>query len=204
MNKLHCFKESGNSYKVALALSLAGMEWQKVDVDYFGGETRSAAWRAAVNEQGEVPVLEIDSRKMTQSGAILMYLSEQVPQFALNKEERDEVLRWVLFDNHKFTANLASYRWLRTFASPTPEEAILAFLRGRTEGALAILEKHLEHQSFVVGRRLTVADLSLAGYVFYPEDELGFDFTQDYPSIAAWMSRIAANVGWLPPYELLK
>ena len=72
---LHCFKESGNSYKVALALTLAGLPWTKVDVDYFNGETRTAEWRASVNEQGEVPVLDVGTDRMTQSGAILMSLS---------------------------------------------------------------------------------------------------------------------------------
>lgn len=65
--KLHCFKESGNAYKVAVALSIVGLAWDKVVVDYFGGETRLPASRAEVNELGEVPVLEVDGRKLTQS-----------------------------------------------------------------------------------------------------------------------------------------
>lgn len=201
--KLHCFKESGNSYKVALALSVAGLEWEKVDVDYFNGETRRPAWRAEVNEQGEVPVLEVEGRKMTQSGAILMHLSERVDALALAAFERDEVLRWLLFDNHKFTAHLATYRWLRTFAQPAPHEAVLLFMRQRTAAAFDIVEHHLANTPYIVGQRLTVADLSMAGYVFYPKEELGFDIAAAYPHMAAWMTRVAATPGWRAPYAML-
>lgn len=166
--KLHCFKESGNSYKVALTLSIAGLPWEKVVVDYFGGETRRPAWRAEVNELGEVPVLEVDGRKLSQSGVILLHLVEHVSGLWLSEQERPEVLRWLLFDNHKFTANLATYRWLRTFAAPAPHEAVLAFMHQRIAGAFDIVEKHLGQQRFIIGDRLTIADLSLAGYVFFP------------------------------------
>jgi glutathione S-transferase len=200
---LHCFKESGNSYKVALALTLAGLPWNKVDVDYFNGETRTAAWRASVNELGEVPVLDVGTDRMTQSGAILMSLADHIAMYGLERSERAKVLRWILFDNHKFTANLASYRWLRTFASPAPDESVLTYMRGRAAGAVDILERHLQARSFVVGERLTIADVSMAGYVFYPKEELDFDFLADYPNIAAWMARLSQTPGWKAPYELL-
>jgi len=201
--KLHCFKESGNSYKVALALRIAGIPWEKVDVDYFQGATRQPGWRASVNEMGEVPVLEGDGVKRTQSGAILLHLAQQHDALRVEDSEQAEVLRWILFDNHKFTANLASYRWLRCFAKPQPHDAVLDFMRSRAAAGLDIVNQHLSDREYIVGRRLTVADISLAGYVFYPAGELGFDFANDYPHLDAWMGRIAGNPGWLAPYEML-
>lgn len=53
---LHCFAQSGNAYKAALALELAGADWSPRFVDYFGGETRTPAYRQC-NVMGEVPVL---------------------------------------------------------------------------------------------------------------------------------------------------
>ena len=32
--KQHCFGESGNAYKAALALELSGLEWEPVFVDF--------------------------------------------------------------------------------------------------------------------------------------------------------------------------
>ncbi|NIF82718.1 glutathione S-transferase [Comamonas sp. Tr-654] len=201
--RLHCFKESGNSYKVALALSIAGLPCDKVVVDYFGGETRLQTWRTEVNELGEVPVLEVDGQKLTQSGVILLHLAEHVGALRLSEGARPEVLRWLLFDNHKFTANLATYRWLRAFTTPTPHEAVLTFMRQRIASAFDIVEKHLGAQRFIVGDRLTIADLSLAGYVFYPKEELGFDISTEYPNMYAWMERLSQTSGWQAPYELL-
>jgi glutathione S-transferase len=112
--RLHCFEESGKSYIVALALAIAGVTWEKVAVDYFAGQTGQSGWRSEINEMGEVPVLEIDGCRMTQSGVILLHIAEQFDGLRVEAGERKEVLRWLLFDNHKFTANLASYCRLRT------------------------------------------------------------------------------------------
>ena len=73
--RLYCFGESGNAYKAALMLNLSGCDWEPRWVDYFKGETRGEAFRQAVNELGEVPVLEHAGKRLTQSGAILTYLA---------------------------------------------------------------------------------------------------------------------------------
>src|SRR5262249_6976937 len=116
--RLHCFCQSGNSYKAALYLNCAGLEWEPVFVEFFKGATREPKWRESVNEMGEAPVLEIEGgRKLSQSGVILTYLSEMTDKFAASDEgERMEALRWILFDNHKFTSYLATYRFLKAFA----------------------------------------------------------------------------------------
>src|SRR5436190_1005496 len=79
--RLHCMKESGNAYKVALMLALSGCDWQPVWVDYFNGATRGDAFRTELNEMGEVPVLEHRGKRLTQSGVILDYLAETTGQF---------------------------------------------------------------------------------------------------------------------------
>ena len=91
--KLHCFGESGNAYKAALALELSGLDWEPVFVDFFGGETRSPEFRAKVNEMGEAPVLVDGDFKLTQSGAIQQYISEKSGKFGGTGTEKYEVLR---------------------------------------------------------------------------------------------------------------
>ena len=74
--RLHCFGESGNAYKAALALELAGLDWAPVRVDFFDGATRTPDWRA-VNAMAEVPVLELDDgTRLSQSGAIQQWVAE--------------------------------------------------------------------------------------------------------------------------------
>jgi len=199
--RLYCFGESGNAYKAALMLALSGCDWEPRWVDYFGGETRGDAFRAQVNELGEVPVLEHGGRRLTQSGAILVYLAEKTGRFGgSTADERFDVLRWILFDNHKFTSYFATLRFL-VGLQKTGETPVTEFLRGRAQGAFAIVEKHLASRPFIVGAAPTIADFSMVGYLYYPEPT-GIDRAA-FPNIEAWTQRIAALPGWKPPYELM-
>ena len=128
---LHCFAESGNAYKAALMLELTGQDWQPVFVDFFNGQTRDPVWRDEVNEQGEVPVLMHAGTCLTQSALILEYLSAQTGQFGPEHEEdRREIWRWMLFDNHKFTSYYAALRFLLCLKK-TGETEVTTFLRER-------------------------------------------------------------------------
>ncbi|MFP5425208.1 MAG: glutathione S-transferase family protein [Gammaproteobacteria bacterium] len=199
--KLHCFGESGNAYKAALMLELTGQDWQPVLVDYFHGQTRTDSWRQQINEQGEVPVLEHAGQTFTQSALILDYLAAQTGQFGpLSEEEHREIWRWMLFDNHKFTSYYATLRFLYGLKK-TGETEVTKFFRERATAAYQVVDQHLSQTPFMVGGRLTIADLSLAGYVFMPE-ETGMQLT-DFPHIEAWKARIKAVPGWKAPYELM-
>ncbi|WP_150285962.1 glutathione S-transferase family protein [Rhabdaerophilum calidifontis] len=199
--RLHGLGESGNAYKVALMLELSGADWELVPVAFFQGATREASWRANVNAMGEVPVLEHRSETLTQSGVILDYLATVMGTFAGGGErESREIWRWILFDNHKFTSYFATLRFLYGLQK-TGETPVTEFLRGRARAAYQILDAHLATRSFVVGERATIADLSLAGYVFYDE-ETGLDRAA-FTHIEAWKARIRALPGWKPPYALM-
>ena len=197
---LHCFAQSGNAYKPALMLELAGADWAPRFVDYFGGETRTPAYRA-INVMGEVPVLEHGGRRLSQSGVILDYLAQALGRFGPgNDDERREVLRWLLFDNHKLTSYTATYRFMRTFAKDSDAGALAEF-RKRAETAWVILNAHLEGRRYVVADRLTIADLSLCGYLFWPE-EIGVDWDR-YPAVRDWLGRLQDEPGWVHPYALM-
>lgn len=199
--RLHCMAESGNAYKVALMLELCRLSWTPLWVDFFNGETRGDAFRESINEMGEVPVLEHQDLKLSQSGVILDYLAGITRKFgAKSDDERREIWRWILFDNHKFTANLATLRYLIQFAK-TGETPVTEFLRARARTALKITDAHLADKPFIIGKRVTIADFSLAGYVFYGE-ELTVPF-EPYTNVLKWMDRIQSLPGWKHPYELM-
>jgi glutathione S-transferase len=202
--KLHCIGASGNSYKLALYMNCAGFDWEPVGVDFAGGQTRDADWRAGTNVMGEVPVLELDGQRMSQSGAILVWLAETTGKFApAGADQHFEAMRWILFDNHKFTNNYAMHRFQNSLTPEPVHPAILSFLRSRVVASCSIVDKHLKDRSFVLGERLTIADFSLAGYMYYPSEETGFDIAAEFPAIDAWRQRLAGLPGWKPPYELM-
>ncbi len=203
--QLYCFAQSGNSYRAALMLNLIGADWEPVFVDFFkGGQTRTPQYRTEVNEMGEVPVLVHGAKRLSQSGVILTYLADHSGKFQpQGEDERLEALRWIIFDNQKVNGFLGPFRFLKNFAKPAGDPAVLAFLKGRIDGNLGILDKRLAGRSFMLGEHPTIADLSLCAYLYYPAEEFGFDIAGAHPNISAWLDRIKALPGWKHPYELM-
>ena len=201
--RLHYFPESGNSYKVALMLTLCGQSFEPVWTDFAAGVTRTAAWRQSVNEMGEIPVLEEDDVRLTQTAPILLRLAEQYGRFGgESTKEKYEVLRWLFWDNHKLSGTMATYRFLRTF-TPSPDPNVLQFLRRRLDDFLGILETRVQGSAFVAGDLPTVADLSMIAYLHYPSDETGYDLGVSHPAVDRWLKRVAALPGWRSAYDLL-
>jgi glutathione S-transferase len=204
MYRLHGFAQSGNCFKVAFTLRALEQPFEAVFVDYLSGATRTAAWREQTNEMGEIPVLEDGERRLTQSGAILTYLAAKHGRFGGDTdEERYEILRWLLFDNHKFTSYFGTYRFMKAFAPTPPDPIIMAFLKNRIDAAYGVVDKHLAGRRYLVGAGPTIADFSLSGYRFYAVEESGYDIAASFPNIAAWVERMKAVPGWAPPYEML-
>jgi glutathione S-transferase len=203
--KLYCFAQSGNAYRAALMLNLIGAKWEPVWVDFFAkGEQRSPEYREGVNEMGEVPVLVDGDRKLTQSAVILTYLSDKTGKFKPKTEDdRLEALRWLIFDNQKVNGFLGPYRFLRHLARPAGDPAAIAFLKGRIDGNLAIIDKRLAKAPWMLGDYPSIVDVSLSGYLFYPAEEFGFDIPDTFKNIGAFMERVKALPNWKHPYDLM-
>jgi glutathione S-transferase len=207
MYKLHGFSQSGNSYKVALLLQALRQPWSAIHLplaDFVAGVQRSDDFRSQRNAMGEVPILEVDGRKLTQSAAILLYLADKHGAYGgRNDDERQEAMRWLFFDNHKFTSYLASWRFMKSFSPVAPDPSVEKWLRGRIDNAFGIAERHLEKREYVVGDQPTIADMSMCGYLYFPAEESGYDIARQYPAMARWLERLKALPGWKPPYEML-
>jgi glutathione S-transferase len=199
--ELYCFAESGNAYKAAMMLQAAELQWTPRIVDFFNGETRTPEYRQTVNEMGEVPVLVHGSKKLSQSGVILDYLAEQSRKFGpKSDDERREIMRWMLFDNHKLTSPIATLRFMISIMKKN-EDAVTEWLRGRAIGALKIVDGHLSQHNFILGKRMTIADFSLSAYLFYGE-EVPIDMAP-YPKIQNWLDSIRSLKDWRSPYDLM-
>ncbi|GAA5070479.1 glutathione binding-like protein [Roseibacterium beibuensis] len=203
-NTLYCFGESGNAYKAALALELAGISWEARFVDFFNGEARSPEFRA-INPMGEVPVLDADGTILTQSGVIQDWVMDESGKLCGDgaRATRREIVRWTIFDNQKVSGQAGPLRFLMNFLpdDKRPQE-VIGFMAGRLKAALQVLEAELGTRDWLVGDSLTCADLSCCGYLYYDEP---FTFDRsDYPAISAWLDRIAATPGWKHPYDLMQ
>ncbi len=201
--KLHCFGESGNSYKAALALEMSGLEWEPVFVDFFNGQTRTPEFRAEVNEMGEAPVMVDGDFRTSQSGAIQAYVTEKSGKFGgKDRDENYEIFRWVLWDNHKLSSMAGLTRFLINFLPEKHRNPdVIAFNQGRLKAAYQTLDAHLDGRDWIVGDGVTNADISCCGYLYYPEP-FGFD-RADWPNIDVWLTRLSEQPGWKHPYDLM-
>jgi len=160
--KLHCFAQSGNAYKVALMLNLCSADWQPVFVDFFNGEHLSDDFHA-LNDMNEVPVLEAGDLVLSQTGVILDYLADSFENFdAASVPEHREIMRWLMFDNHKLSGSVSVLRFLRHFKK-TGETELTSYFHTRSSKALATLNTRLSKSAFILGEKPSIADISLCG-----------------------------------------
>lgn len=196
---LYCFGESGNAYKAALTMALCGYDWQPRFVDFFGGENRTPEFRA-LNPMGEVPVMVEGELVLSQSGVIQDHVARKSGRMA--GTDNPEVLRWLLWDNHKLSSQAGMTRFLMNFLPEDKRPAeVIRFMQGRLKPAYATLDTHLQGRDWIVGAAPSIADCACAGYLYYPEP-FGFD-RADWPHIDAWLTRLSAQPGWQHPYDLM-
>ncbi|TBN41255.1 glutathione S-transferase [Paracoccus subflavus] len=197
--QLWCFGESGNAYKAALTMELAGYDWTPVYVDFFNGEARSPAFHA-INAMGEVPVFREGDLTLTQSAVIQIHIAERTGKFL--GPDRNETLRWLMFDNHKLSGQAGPARFLLNFLPADKRPAGAAeYLQGRLKAAYRVLDDHLSARDWIADAAPTIADFACCGYLFYPEP-FGFD-RKAWPHIDRWLDGIAALPGWKHPYDLM-
>ena len=201
--KLYCFGESGHSYKAALALQLAEIDWTPIFVDFFNGETRSDQYRNQVNEMGEAPVLVDGDIKLTQSGVIQNYLYNRTGKHGGKDEaEKLEILRWILWDNHKLSSFAGNTRFLMNFFPKDKRpQPVIDFNLARLRSSYGILENALTGKDFLVGNNISHADMTCCAYLYYPEP-FGFE-RDDWPNIDRWLGNISTTPGWQHPYDLM-
>ncbi len=197
--QLWCFGESGNAYKAALTMELAGYDWTPVYVDFFNGEARSPGFRA-INEMGEVPVLREGDLTLTQSAVIQMHVAEQTGRFL--GRDRNETLRWLMFDNHKLSGQAGTARFLMNFLPERKRpQPVIDWLQGRLRAAYTVLNDHLATRDWVADTDPTIADFACCSYLYYPEP-FGFD-RAEWPDIDRWLGGLSALPGWKHPYDLM-
>ncbi|TDF79014.1 maleylacetoacetate isomerase [Pseudomonas sp. H9] len=175
---------STSSYRVRLALALKQLEYQYVPVNLLKGEQGQADF-LALNPQGRVPALRIDSGELlVQSPAIIEYLEEVYPQPALLPQ--DPVLRarargvaaLIGCDVHPLH-NVSVLNQLR--GSGFNEEQVNAWIAHWISQGLAAVEKLIGDEGYCFGEEPGLADIYLIAQL-YAADRFNISLA-DYPRI---------------------
>jgi len=184
--------DSGNCYKVKLALEQLGKPYRWVEVDSTRGETRSKEFLAR-NPNGKVPTLQLeDGTHLPESNAILYYLAEGTPLLPADKLGRARALQWMFFEQYSHEPYIAVARSILRYQPPeSPRRAELPRLQERGNQALAVMEQHLSRNPFFAGTGYSVADIALFAYTHVAADG-GFELKR-YPAVSAWLARVRAQ-----------
>src|SRR5580765_4586745 len=197
--KLYDFGASANCFKARLLLAQLGVEYERVPVDLFSGETGSPEYLAR-NPAGRTPVLELDDgESIPESNAILLYLAEGTDFLPRDRVSLARVHGWLFFEQNLVEPNVGTARFWRLTGRAEGNEAVLDRFVAAGTGALAALERGLEGTPFLVGGRHGVADVSLYAYV-HVAHEAGID-TSAFPAVREWLRRVEATPGFVNDLE---
>jgi glutathione S-transferase len=193
---------SGNCMKCRILLRHLGIDYERVQVDLFLGETRTDT-HFARNPDGRIPVLELDSGEtIPESGAILLYLGEGTPYYPSDPIVRARVHQWMFFEQNQVEANLAVARFMRQAGRDAEAPEVFQDRLFRAIGALATLDRGLaDGRPFVAGDDYTVADIALYSYVHAGTDADAAADPRGFASIAAWLDRVEAQPGFVNDLE---
>ena len=197
---LHEYAQSGNCYKIRLTAAHLGIPIERREYDIMAGETRTDAFLSGVNANGRIPVLQVGDRFLPESNAACWFLAEDSRLIPGDRFMRADMLHWMFFEQYNHEPNVATLRfWLRFRGEANLSDAQRAQIAAKREGgeaALAVMDEHLAQRSWFVGDHASLADIALYAYTHVAEDG-GFRLG-DYPSIGAWLKRVAALPGYEP------
>ncbi len=192
MYKVYGDYRSGNCYKVKLMLHLLGAAYEWVPVDILKGETQSEAFLAK-NPNGKIPVLELeDGTCLWESNAILNFLADGTEFLPSEPRLRTQVLQWQFFEQYSHEPYIAVARFIQLYQGlPEARRKEYEECHARGHKALKVMERQLQRTSYLVGEQYSIADIALYAYT-HVADEGGFDLAP-YPSIRAWLDRVASH-----------
>lgn len=199
MLRLYDYDASANCYKVRLLLSHLGLDYERLPVDIFAGETLSPEYGAR-NPSLTTPVLEYEpGRYLPESAAILLFLAEGSDLLPAEREARAQVHRWLFYEQSTVLPTIAMirFRLLTGRIDPTSPGAKRA---SQIAGAVAMtIDNQLQEREFLVEDRFGLADIALYGYLHVVEDA-GVD-TSTLDSLTAWRGRVRGQPGHVADLE---
>jgi glutathione S-transferase len=197
--RLHDYAASANCYKVRLLLAQLGLEYERVPVDIFAGDTLTDEY-ARLNPQRQTPVLERDGAKpLTESGAILVHLAEGSEYLPEDANKRAQALKWLFFEQTEVIQGIAGLRFRLVTQRIRPDGREALWRRSVGDAALTVLNDRLGKSEYLAGEGYSIADISLFAYV-HVANEAGFEL-DEYVQVKEWMQRVRGTRGYMNDLE---
>ena len=196
MYRLYDYLPSGNGYKVRLVLKHLKIPYELVELDITRGESRTPEFLAK-NPNGRIPVLEVPGKGcLPESHAIVSFLAEGSSLIPQDSFDRARMWQWMCFEQYHVEPNIGTVRFWVHSLGKTRAELGEKLIEKKKSGyaALDVLEESLRDREYLVGDRLSLADIAVYAYV-HVAHEGGFDL-QPYPAVRAWCARVSDQPRW--------
>lgn len=192
--KLYRVPLSGHAHRVELMLSLLQLPTELVYVDMPNGAHKEPEF-LALNAFGQVPVIDDNGTILSDSNAILVYLSKKYGDGKWLAEEplaAARIQRWLSVAAGQLAYGPASARLITVFGAPLNAEEVIA----RSHALLKVMDGELASMPFLAGDTATLADIANYTYIAHaPEGNVSL---QAYPNVLAWLERVEALPGFVP------
>ena len=154
-----------SSLACRLAFVLAGLPSEVRDLSLRGGDHKTPEFLAS-NPKGQVPALLLDSGEtITETPAIMLAIGEMAPESGVipaDRVQRWQVMEWLSWYAYQFPRAFQPAFRPAIFGPPPAENQIREGGLKRVGEVLEFLASRLGRQDWLVGRRLTAADLTAA------------------------------------------
>jgi glutathione S-transferase len=194
---------SGSLRRVTTAAAIMGIAIERMNIDLFKGESHTPEF-LALNPHGLTPVMVDEDVVLYEASAINLYLAEKVESDLLGSSarERHEVLQWMFWSGEQwrvFSTLTFNERIVKSFMGQIEDASIIDLTFANIRAAGAVLDRHLAQRRFIVGDRLTLADIDIAA-PFSRSARTKFPF-EEFPHLMAWQQRLLDTI---PPWAETK
>ncbi|XP_061690285.1 elongation factor 1-gamma isoform X1 [Syngnathoides biaculeatus] len=185
---LYTYPENWRAFKAQIAAQYSGAALKvasSAPAFTFGQTNHTPAFLSNF-PQGKVPAYQGDDGFcLSESNAIAHYLGNDVLRGGTPKASA-QVLQWVSFADSEIVPPASTWVF--------PTLGIMQFNKQATEQAkedvkklLAVLNQHLNTRTFLVGERITLADITVAcSMLWLYKQVLEPSFRQPYPNVTRW------------------
>ena len=190
--------QSPYSRKVFLLLEEAQRPFDLRVVALERGEHRQGGY-LAMNPQGRVPAVVDGDVQVSESNAILRYLTRRFELHNLypaGLKEQAEIDMWWEFCSNHINRPLLDLAWHGFMVKKYGGQSDLAVIEKAEKNLkrdLPVLERHLLGRNYISGHDMTLADINLMPFAVYAKDVVRQD---DYPAFGAWIQRVGSRPSW--------
>ena len=187
-------KNSINVQKAMWCIGELGLSHERIDAGREFGQNRED-WFLKMNPNGLVPVIDDRGFILWESNSILRYLAETYDLGGLmpdSVKQRSLASQWMDWANSILSGPMTTVFWQQIRTPPEQRDAAAtAKAAEASAAAFGLLDAHLAGKQYMVGDRLTIADIPVGAFAYR---WYALDLAHpDYPNLRAWYERLAGR-----------